>query len=75
MILGISITSYVHAVAILDFWGTYALKLFVLVSNKRLYVIHVIWFDWFLRRKGDSTALQQIIIHVFIAFGQILKRN
>ncbi len=29
-----------------------------LVSRKRFYDIHVTWFDWFLRRKGDGTALQ-----------------
>ncbi len=48
---------------------------FCLVSSKRPYDIHVTWFDWFLHRKGDSTALQYIIIHVFIATGQILKQN
>ncbi len=26
----------------------------VFFSNKRLYDIHVTWFDWFLRREGDS---------------------
>ncbi len=29
-----------------------------LVSRKRFYDIHVTWFDWFLRRKDDGTALQ-----------------
>ncbi len=48
---------------------------FCLVSSKRPYDIHVTWFDWFLHRKGDSTALQYIVIHVFIATGQILKQN
>ncbi len=45
------------------------------VSIKRLYDIHVTWFACFSRRKGDSATLQQIIIHVFIAAGQIQKQN
>ncbi len=32
--------------------------------------VHVTWFDWFLRRKGDSTVLQLMIIHVFIALAR-----
>ncbi len=51
----------------------YAFNSFFLVSSKRLYDIHVTWFDRFLHRKGDSAAL--IIIHVFIAAGQIQKET
>ncbi len=40
------------------FRGSLCFQLVVLISSKRLYNIHVTWFDWFLRRKGDSTALQ-----------------
>ncbi len=57
------------------FRGSLCFQLVVLVSSKRLYHIHVTRFDWFLRRKGDSTALQYIIIHVFIAAGQIQNQN
>ncbi len=39
------------------FRGSLCSQLVLLVSSKRLYHIHVTWFDWFLRRKGDSTAL------------------
>ncbi len=54
-------------------------QLVIFVSSKKLYDFHVTWFDWLLHRKGDSTALQWIIIHVFKAAGQIqstkLKRK
>ncbi len=48
---------------------------FFSLLSKRLYDIHVTGFDWYLSRKGDSTALQYIIIHVFIAAGQIQKNE
>ncbi len=38
--------------------GSLCFQLSVLVSSKRLHHIHVTWFDWFLCRKGNSTALQ-----------------
>ncbi len=40
------------------FCGSLCFQLVFLVSSKRLYYIHVTRFDRFLRRKGDSTALQ-----------------
>jgi len=48
-------------------WFTYPEPIldFYMVFN------HVTRFDRLLRRKGDSTALQLIIINVFIAAGQI----
>ncbi len=36
------------------FRGLVHFQLVFLVSSKRLYDIHVTWFDWFLRREGDS---------------------
>ncbi len=36
----------------------YAFNSFFFVSSKRLYDIHITWFDRFVRRKGDSVALQ-----------------
>ncbi len=36
----------------------YAFNSFFFVSSKRLYDIHVTWFDRFVCRKGDSVALQ-----------------
>ncbi len=54
----------------------YAFNRFFSLKQETLsYMIQVTWFDWFLHRKADSTALQEIIIHVFIAAGQIQKRN
>ncbi len=56
------------------FCGSLCFQLvFFSLLSKRLYDIHVTGFDWYLSRKGDSTALQYIIIHVFIAAGQIQK--
>ncbi len=43
---------------ILSSGGSPCFQLVVLVSSKRHYDVHVTWFDRFLRRKGDSTALQ-----------------
>ncbi len=41
------------------FHGSLCFQLVVLVSSKRLYHIHIAWFEWFLHCKGnDSTALQ-----------------
>ncbi len=41
------------------FRGSLCFQLVLLVSSKRLYYIHVTWFDRFLRRNGDdSTTLQ-----------------
>ncbi len=58
------------------FCGSLCFQLvFFSLLSKRLYNIHVTWFDWYLSRKGDSTALQYIIIHVFIAAGQIKKNE
>ncbi len=36
----------------------YAFNSFFFVSSKRLYDIHVTWFDRFVHRKRDSVALQ-----------------
>ncbi len=54
------------------FRGSLGFQHVFFVSSKKL---HVTQFDNFSRRKGDSAALQSIIIHVFIAAGQIKKRN
>ncbi len=37
------------------FRSSVSFQLIFLISSKRLYDIHVTWFDWFLRREGDST--------------------
>ncbi len=34
--------------------GALSTGFFFFLSSKRLYDIHVTWFDWFLRREGDS---------------------
>ncbi len=58
------------------FCGSLCFQLvFFSLLSKRLYDIHVTGFDWYLSRNGDSTALQYIIIHVFIAAGQIQKNE
>ncbi len=37
------------------FRGSLCFQLVVFVSSKRLYDIHITWFEWFLCREGDST--------------------